>query len=87
MIADDGVKNIDFLKILTLLSYGFSGNEKRVKDANWLEVNQLAFASVAELSGLTLSCRDRAGGGAGRAAAPPLFCTPAPTFCAKKKNN
>ena len=31
--------------------------------------------------------RDRGGGGAGRAAAPPLFCAPAPTFCAKKKNN
>ena len=29
--------------------------------------------------------RDRGGGGAGRAAAPPLFCVPAPTFCAKKK--
>ena len=28
--------------------------------------------------------RDRRGGGAGRAAAPPLFCAPAPTFCAKK---
>ena len=30
--------------------------------------------------------RDRreGGGGAGRAAAPPLFCAPAPTFCAKK---
>ena len=27
------------------------------------------------------------GGGAGRAAAPPLFCAPAPTFCAEKKNN
>ena len=25
--------------------------------------------------------RDRGGGGAGRAAAPPLFCAPAPTFC------
>ena len=31
--------------------------------------------------------RDRGGGGAGGAAAPPLFCAPAPTFCAKKKNN
>ena len=31
--------------------------------------------------------RDRGGGGAGRAAAPPLFYAPAPTFCAKKKNN
>ena len=31
--------------------------------------------------------RDRGGGGAGRAAAPPLFCAPAPTFCGKKKNN
>ena len=31
--------------------------------------------------------RDRGGGGAGRAAAPPLFCAPAPTFCAEKKNN
>ena len=31
--------------------------------------------------------RDRGGGGADRAAAPPLFCAPAPTFCAKKKNN
>ena len=30
-------------------------------------------------------CRDRGGGGAGRAAAPPLFCAPAPTFCAKRK--
>ena len=29
--------------------------------------------------------RDRGGGGAGRAAAPPLFCAPAPTFCAKGK--
>ena len=27
--------------------------------------------------------RDRGGGGAGRAAAPPLFCAPAPTCCAK----
>ena len=27
--------------------------------------------------------RDRGGGGAGRAAAPPLFCAPAPTFRAK----
>ena len=26
------------------------------------------------------TCRDRGGGGAGRAAAPPLFCAPAPTF-------
>ena len=31
--------------------------------------------------------RDRGGGGAVRAAAPPLFCAPAPIFCAKKKNN
>ena len=31
--------------------------------------------------------RDRGGEGTGRAAAPPLFCAPAPTFCAKKKNN
>ena len=31
--------------------------------------------------------RDRGGGGAGRAAAQPLFCAPAPTFCAEKKNN
>ena len=31
--------------------------------------------------------RDRGGGGggAGGAAAPPLFCVPAPTFCAKGK--
>ena len=28
--------------------------------------------------------RDRGGGGAGRDAAPPLFCAPTPTFCAKK---
>ena len=32
----------------------------------------------------TTMLRDRGGGGAGRAAAPPLFCAPAPTFCAKK---
>ena len=31
--------------------------------------------------------RDRGGGGAGRAAAPPIFGVPAPTFSAKKKNN
>ena len=31
--------------------------------------------------------RDRGGEGAGRAAAPPLFCALAPTFCSKKKNN
>ena len=34
-----------------------------------------------------LHYRDRGGVGVGRAAALPLFCAPAPTFCAKKKNN
>ena len=34
---------------------------------------------------MTPLIRDRGGGGADRAAAPPLFCAPAPTFCAKGK--
>ena len=31
MIADERVKNIDFLKIFMLLSSGFSGNEKELR--------------------------------------------------------
>ena len=31
------------------------------------------------------SSRDRGGGGAGRAAAPPLFCAPPPLFALKRK--
>ena len=43
-------------------------------------------AKYAKIRGNALLLnRDRGGGEAGRAAAPPLFCAPAPTFCAKGK--
>ena len=43
--------------------------------------------SYSDINDYIHQYRDRGGGGAGRAAAPPLFCVPAPTFCAKKKND
>ena len=46
---------------------------------NWLLFTSTLYSA--------LCLRDRRGGGVGRAAALPLFCAPAPTFCAKKKNN
>ena len=57
----------------------------------WFYIHNNAMPSTFPRNGIldvkTICYRDRGGGGAGRAAAPPLFCAPAPTFCAEKKNN
>ena len=42
-------------------------------------------AGIEQLSFQAPKDRDRGGGWAGRAAAPPLFCAPAPTFALKRK--
>ena len=70
------------------LSCGFQSLGFRIRKIKFygFQILQATIFQIPE-SGFSYMGRDREGGGAGRAAAPPLFCAPAPTFCAKKKNN
>ena len=57
------------------------GWSKKTSSSEWLPEGIINF----HVNDVFERNRDRGGGGAGRTAAPPLFCAPAPTFCAKGK--
>ena len=68
--------------------HGMQASEPK-EDKNWTRCADYVYAQYVQGLQLVIEqkARDHGGGGAGRAAAPPLFCAPAPTFCAEKKNN